>query len=91
MSVPFLSITIGINPEMFSIGSLVLTWHGFFTLVAVALAVYLVSRWAKKEGMDTDAVMMLLTRPVGHLFLGVAAALTAAGTLWAWKIVHANV
>ncbi|MHC4140322.1 MAG: type II secretion system F family protein [Planctomycetota bacterium] len=41
--------------------------------------------------MDADAVMMLLTRPVGHLLLGAAAALTAAGTWWAWKVVHANV
>ena len=57
MSVPFLSITIGMNPEMFSIGGLVLTWHGFFTLVAVALSVYLVRRWATKEGMVNDAVM----------------------------------
>ena len=57
MSVPFLSITIGMNPEMFSIGNLVLTWHGLFTLVAVALSVYLVSRWATKEGMVNDAVM----------------------------------
>ena len=40
---------------------------------------------------DYDAVMLLLTRPIGHLLLGTAAALTAAGTYWAWRIVHANV
>jgi len=41
--------------------------------------------------MDAGAVGMLLTRSFGHLLLAVAALLTAAGTLWAWRIVNANV
>ena len=41
--------------------------------------------------MDSGAVGMLLTRPAGHLLLAVAALLTAAGTMWAWRIVNANV
>ena len=41
--------------------------------------------------MDAGAVGMLLTRPFGHLLLAVVALLTAAGTLWAWRIVNANV
>jgi tight adherence protein B len=41
--------------------------------------------------MDTGAVAMMLTRPFGHFLLAVAAVLTAAGTLWAWRIVNANV
>ncbi|MHC4966974.1 MAG: type II secretion system F family protein [Planctomycetota bacterium] len=41
--------------------------------------------------MDTGAVAMMLTRPFGHLLLAVAAMLTAAGTLWAWRIVNADV
>ena len=41
--------------------------------------------------MDSQAVGMMLTRPFGHLLLAAAALLTAAGTLWAWKIVNANV
>jgi tight adherence protein B len=41
--------------------------------------------------MDAGAVGMMLTRPFGHLLLAVAAVLTAAGTLWAWRIVNANV
>jgi tight adherence protein B len=41
--------------------------------------------------MDAGAVGMLLTRSFGHLLLAVAALLTATGTLWAWRIVNANV
>ncbi|MHC4415644.1 MAG: type II secretion system F family protein [Planctomycetota bacterium] len=41
--------------------------------------------------MDSEAVGMLMTRPIGHLLLGVAAILAAAGTLWAWRIVNADV
>ncbi len=41
--------------------------------------------------MDSQAVGLLLTKPLGHLLLAAAALLTAAGTLWAWKIVNADV
>ncbi len=41
--------------------------------------------------MDSQAVGLMLTKPLGHLLLAVAALLTAAGTLWAWKIVNADV
>ena len=57
MSVPILSISIGIDPDMFNLGSFTLTWHGFFTMVAVAMAVYLVTRWSRGAGLNTDAVM----------------------------------
>ena len=56
MAIPLMRINIGIDPDMVELGSFVLTWHGFFTFVSVALAVFLVGRWAKKEGMVTDAV-----------------------------------
>ena len=56
MSIPLMSLRIGMDPNLFEIGSLVVTWHGFFTFIAVTLAVFLVGRWAKKEGMVTDAV-----------------------------------
>ncbi len=41
--------------------------------------------------MDSQAVGLLLTKPLGHLLLAAAALLTGAGTLWAWKIVNADV
>ena len=56
MNIPLLAIEIGIDPDMFEVGPFLLTWHGFFTFIAVALAVYLVGRWAKQEGMDIDGV-----------------------------------
>lgn len=56
MNIPLLSIKIGIDPDMFEIGTFLLTWHGFLTFVSVALAVFLVGRWSKKEGLVTDAV-----------------------------------
>ena len=56
MNIPLLSIRIGIDPDMFEAGTLLLTWHGFLTFVAVALAVLLVGRWAKREGLEPDAV-----------------------------------
>ncbi len=56
MNIPLMSIRFGIDPDMFSIGSLLLTWHGFFTFISVALALYLVGRWSKKEGLDPDAI-----------------------------------
>ena len=56
MNFPIMSIRIGIDPDMIEVGSFVLTWHGFLTFIAVAVAVFLVGKWAKKEGMVTDAI-----------------------------------
>lgn len=50
------SITIGISPNIIDAGGVVLTWHGFLTFVAVAVAVVLVARWGKREGLSTDAI-----------------------------------
>lgn len=50
------SITIGISPNIFEFGGMVLSWHGFLTFVAVAVAVYLVARWGTKEGLVADAI-----------------------------------
>ena len=49
-------VEIGIGSDLFSAGSFVLSWHGFFSFVAVATAVYLVGRWAPTRGVDPDAV-----------------------------------
>ena len=50
------SISIGINPNLFSAGGFTLSWHGVFTFLAVVAAVFLVVRWARREGMDVDCV-----------------------------------
>ncbi|TVQ78695.1 MAG: hypothetical protein EA380_05600 [Phycisphaeraceae bacterium] len=41
--------------------------------------------------MDLKAVMLLFQRPLGWILLGIAAVFTAVGTLWAWRIVNADV
>ena len=51
-----LSITIDMDANIFQVGSLILTWHGFFTFVAVAVAVVMVARWGKQQGLDSDAI-----------------------------------
>ena len=51
------AIRIDMDPDMFTLGSFVLTWHGFFTFVGVALAVALVSYWAKKENIPPDTIL----------------------------------
>lgn len=50
------SITIGINPNLLDFGSLVLSWHGFLTFVAVAVSVFLVVRWGSREGLSADSI-----------------------------------
>ena len=51
------SIAIGMNPNIIDFGPFLLSWHGFLTVVAVAVSVYLVHRWGTREGMDSDAVL----------------------------------
>ena len=41
--------------------------------------------------IDAQAVGMLFTKTLGHVLLGTAGVLTAIGTLWAWRIVNADV
>ncbi len=41
--------------------------------------------------MDYKAVWLTLTTPLGWALLGVAGALVAAGLLWAWRIVNADI
>jgi phosphatidylglycerol:prolipoprotein diacylglycerol transferase len=46
---------------MIQVGIFNLTWHGFLTFVAVALAVFLVARWGKQQGLDVDSVYSVAT------------------------------
>ena len=49
-------IEIEVGPNLASLGSFVLSWHGLFSFIAVASAVYLVGRWAPMKGIDPDAI-----------------------------------
>ena len=49
-------IEIDIGPFLISSGSFLLSWHGFFTFIAVATAVYLVGRWAPAKGIEPDDI-----------------------------------
>ena len=51
------AITIGIDPNIFGGGWVQLSWHGFFTFVAVAVSVFLVHRWGTREGLLGDPIL----------------------------------
>ena len=45
------------NPNIFSFGPFLLSWHGFLTFIAVATAVYLSHYWGTRDGIDSDAIL----------------------------------
>ena len=47
-------ITIPFNPMMFEIGPFAMSWHGFWSFIGILVAVYLVARWAKRDGINSD-------------------------------------
>ena len=49
-------LEIRVDPTIFEVGSLVVSWHGLFSVLAVAAAVFLVARWAPRYGISTDSV-----------------------------------
>ena len=50
-------ISIGIDPNLLDFGSVLLSWHGFFTFVAVAVSVFLVHRWGTRAGLIGDSIL----------------------------------
>jgi phosphatidylglycerol:prolipoprotein diacylglycerol transferase len=53
------SITIGMSPNIAAFGGLLLSWHGVFTFIGVAVVVGLVLRWGTREGMQPDPVLSI--------------------------------
>jgi phosphatidylglycerol:prolipoprotein diacylglycerol transferase len=47
-------IKIGINPEIGSFGGLLLTWHGVFVAVGIAVGVWVAVQFAKRVGIIED-------------------------------------
>lgn len=56
MHVTALSINIRIDPTIAELGPFLLTWHGLFTAVAIATAVFVAAMFAKRRGMLEDDV-----------------------------------
>lgn len=50
------SISIGLDPYLINTGRFLLSWHGVFTFIAVAVAVFLVVRWGSRDGMSVDVL-----------------------------------
>ena len=49
-------IPIEIDPNLIVSGSLIISWHGFFSLLAVITALILVARWAPTKNIDPDDI-----------------------------------
>ena len=49
-------IEIESGPYLANFGSLLISWHGVFSFIAVASAVFLVGRWAPLRGGDPDDI-----------------------------------
>ena len=49
-------IEIESSPFLVEFGSLILSWHGVFSFIAVAAAVFLVGRWATLRNVDPDDI-----------------------------------
>ena len=47
-------ISMPFNPMMFNIGPFAMSWHGFWSFIGILVAVYLVVRWSKRDGINTD-------------------------------------
>ena len=49
-------VEIATGPNLVTAGSFILSWHGLFSFIAVATAVYLVLRWGPMRGIDPDII-----------------------------------
>ena len=66
-------IEINIHPNLVSadfVQSWVISWHGFYSFVAVATAVLLVGRWAPLRGVDPDAIYTIAIWGIVGGYLG---------------------
>ncbi|MEK9676232.1 MAG: prolipoprotein diacylglyceryl transferase [Chloroflexota bacterium] len=53
---PIAAIEIPFNPNLVAGGNLSLSWHGLLSFVGVVAAIWMVSRAAKRDGLDQDLV-----------------------------------
>jgi len=63
-----LAINIGIDPEIFEIGGLEITWHGLFTALGVVVGVVGAAFLGRRAGIDEDTIYnMALALVVGGI------------------------
>jgi phosphatidylglycerol:prolipoprotein diacylglycerol transferase len=63
-----LVIKIGIDPEIFGIAGLEITWHGLFTALGVVVGVLMAAFLARRAGIDEDTIYnMALALVVGGI------------------------
>jgi phosphatidylglycerol:prolipoprotein diacylglycerol transferase len=88
-------VEIEIGPNLVTMGTFVLSWHGFFSFIAVGSAIFLVGRWAPMKGIDPDDIYPIALWAIigGTLYalwakhpVGVIADLTAPAMLFAQTI-----
>jgi phosphatidylglycerol:prolipoprotein diacylglycerol transferase len=61
-------IKIGIDPEIFEIAGLEITWHGLFTALGVVVGVFMAAFLARRAGIDEDTIYnMALCLVVGGI------------------------
>ena len=53
---PLLSIEIYMDPTIAEVGNFLLTWHGLFTAIGIASAVFIVAMFAKRRGILEDDI-----------------------------------
>ncbi len=54
-------IGIPFDPDIIRRPGFTLSWHGFLTFVAVAVAVYLTWRWGRRDGLNGDGILSVAT------------------------------
>jgi len=63
-----LVIKIGINPQIFGVAGLEITWHGLFTALGVVVGVLVAAFLARRAGIDEDTIYnMALALVVGGI------------------------
>ena len=63
-------IPIHIDPTLFTLGPLVITWHGFFTAVGTIVGIWLAARWGMASGINEDDVLSVAMWGVIGAILG---------------------
>jgi phosphatidylglycerol:prolipoprotein diacylglycerol transferase len=76
------AISIPFNPNILDFGPFLLSWHGFLTFVAVAVAVTLAVRWGSRDGMDGDAILSVAVWCIIGGIIG--ARILHVIDFWAW-------